>query len=632
MIWKTQGAVRRQFGVLFEEGSLGGWDDGALLDRFLARRDATAEAAFAAVVERHGPMVLRVCNAALGDEHEARDAFQAVFLVLARKARTVRTCETVGPWLYGVAWRVASRVRAANARRRRHERRAAGMAPRWVEESLPQGDADVLLYEEVNRLPAGFREAVILCDLEGLTTDQAAEHLGTPVGTVRSRLHRGRDRLRARLLRRGLAPAAVGAALATASTSAATVPTVLAESTVALAVEWCRAGAVPTSLAWLVKGGRLAMCMKSIATAALVLGLVAGLGGLVGKGSDDRPGLEDKPKLSVSVAARKAGAGTPNDGVNPAVPVPAAARSDHDRLQGTWSVIKATVNGRELAAPNVLLAPMTFKDDTVEFGPFGNPPVKNRYRFRVDPEGEPRALRTVREGANPRWWLYELRGDKLRTAAWLSLDDTRRPRGFDDNDGGESLLILELVREPGPTGAPGPGGPATGTDGLSPKDFGTGPSAPAVPSRSSAAAPANDEFGQLEGTWTVIAREENGVGLPDGPQATVRIAGNTIVTCDPTAGADDVRIETFSIVRATEPPSIVISGAAKERQKPGFMGIYRVDGAVLLLCLDIGGRGRPTEFDTKPGSGRRLIVLRRKQPGSSEPATPAPSSIDRQGP
>ncbi len=162
------------------------------------------------------------------------------------------------------------------------------MAPRSFEESR-KDDAEATLHEEVRRLPAGFREAVVLCDLEGLTTDQAAERLGTPVGTVRSRLYRGRDRLRGRLLRRGIAPAAVGMVVASGTASAVIVPAALAEATVGLAVGWCWAGAVPIRLAWLVNGGRYAMGMKSVAAVGLSLGLVAGVGGYAAQGPGDGP-------------------------------------------------------------------------------------------------------------------------------------------------------------------------------------------------------------------------------------------------------------------------------------------------------------------------------------------------------
>lgn len=480
MVRKPEGKTAQELGILFKAGSLGAWRDATLLDRFLAGQDASAEAAFATLVERHGPMVMRVCHARLGDEHEAHDAFQAVFLVLARKARSVRVCDSLGPWLYGVAWRVASRARAAEVKRQRHERRAAELAPRWVDPGVTDNDIEAVLHEEIRRLPSGFREAVVLCDLEGLTTDQAAEQLGAPVGTVRSRLSRGRDRLRGQLVRRGLGAAAIGVALSAKPASAVAVSVALAASTVQVVTVCRHAGVLPARLAWLVIGGRVAVALKAVAASGVTLGLLAWAIGLPSLASNERP------ERRAEVGPRGRAADRPADDAKPLENArPVAVQTDRERLQGTWRVIRATQHGRDLEGPSVLHAPMTFEGDTVEFGPFGNPPVKNRYRFRVDSEGEPRALRVVREGAAPRWWLYELRGDRLRTAAWYSLDDATRPTGFGDSAPGRELMVLELVREPDAAIAATPDLQTFAQGSTSPPPGGPGPPAPAAqrPSR-----------------------------------------------------------------------------------------------------------------------------------------------------
>jgi RNA polymerase sigma-70 factor (ECF subfamily) len=189
---------------LFRTGTLVGLSDGQLLERFVRRHDEAAEAAFEVLVERHGPMVLGVCRRVLRDLHDAEDAFQATFLVLVRKAGTVRERESVAEWLHGVAVRVSAHARVASARRRQVEQRArAGAGPSPAYEAHPT-DSDI--EDEVERLPRELRAVVVLCYLEGLTHEQAAQRLGWPVGTVRSRLARARDRLRTRLTRRGLAP------------------------------------------------------------------------------------------------------------------------------------------------------------------------------------------------------------------------------------------------------------------------------------------------------------------------------------------------------------------------------------------------------------------------------------------
>ena len=135
-------AVAKQLRALFRGGTVGGLTDGQLLDRFVQRRD---ESAFAALVERHGPMVLRVCRSRLGDAHDAEDAFQATFLVLARKAPSIRRSEAVAGWLFGVAGRVSAKVRAADRRRMRAEQKVGmspdlgrrGRAARAVDRALP---------------------------------------------------------------------------------------------------------------------------------------------------------------------------------------------------------------------------------------------------------------------------------------------------------------------------------------------------------------------------------------------------------------------------------------------------------------------------------------------------------------
>ena len=198
-----RGIVLRDLNTLFSVGTIGALTDAQLLDRFTSHRDETAELAFRALVERHGPMVLRVCRAVLRDTHDADDAFQATFLVLLRRGGTLWVRDSLGPWLHQVAYRTASCARSAAARRRRHELRAAELTARHPDDG-DRDDLGEVVHEEVGRLPQRYREVVVLCLLEGLTPEQAARHLKCPVGTVHSRLARGREQLRGRLIRRGL--------------------------------------------------------------------------------------------------------------------------------------------------------------------------------------------------------------------------------------------------------------------------------------------------------------------------------------------------------------------------------------------------------------------------------------------
>src|SRR5262249_54243098 len=178
--------------------------DALLLRRFVAARD---EAAFAAIVERHGPMVLGVARRAVGDEHLAEDVCQATFLVLVRKAALVRRGASLASWLHGAALRLAHKARAKAARADRpHPRQRA--EPADAADDLTWRELRQVLDAELARLAERYRLPLILCRLEGLTRDEAAARLGCGVQQVKGMLERGRERLRSRLLRRGITPAA----------------------------------------------------------------------------------------------------------------------------------------------------------------------------------------------------------------------------------------------------------------------------------------------------------------------------------------------------------------------------------------------------------------------------------------
>ena len=172
--------------------SLEDWPDADLLALFLQRRGARSEDAFAELVERHGPLVLRACRSIVHDEHEAQDAFQATFLVLARKAQGLWVRDSLAPWLHGVACRMASDVRKSAGRRRTFERRMAGMGnpSAVVEEPGEVDELAAVIQEEIGRLPELHRSAVILCDMQGRTHQEAAHLLRCPVGTIKSRQSR----------------------------------------------------------------------------------------------------------------------------------------------------------------------------------------------------------------------------------------------------------------------------------------------------------------------------------------------------------------------------------------------------------------------------------------------------------
>ena len=200
----SQGSVLRSIQTLFETGSATGMNDRELLEQFRARRDEGADAAFAALMARHGPLVWSVCLGISRDVHAAEDAFQATFLILVRKAGSIRRCETLGPWLHGVARRVAVRAKNAVRRRQRQEERGAEMKA-TSKPDAPRFEELEALHQEIGRLPEKYRAVVVLCHLEGCTHDEAARCLKCPTGTVSVRVSRARELLRGRLARRGLA-------------------------------------------------------------------------------------------------------------------------------------------------------------------------------------------------------------------------------------------------------------------------------------------------------------------------------------------------------------------------------------------------------------------------------------------
>jgi RNA polymerase sigma factor (sigma-70 family) len=177
--------------------------DRELVSRFVDFRD---EQAFAVLVRRHGPMVLGVCRRVLDNAQDAEDAFQATFIVLARKAHVVEKPELLANWLYGVAYRTARKARAQAVRRGHHERQAALMAGTVaVEAGDNRQEIRGVLDEELQHLPPKYRVPLVLCYLEGMTNEQAAQKLGWPAGSMSYRLARGRELLRGRLARRARA-------------------------------------------------------------------------------------------------------------------------------------------------------------------------------------------------------------------------------------------------------------------------------------------------------------------------------------------------------------------------------------------------------------------------------------------
>lgn len=252
--------------------------DGQLLAQYARHRD---EDAFAQLVRRHAPMVLGVCRRVLGNHADADDAFQATFLVLARKAAALDGCDSLAGWLHGVAFNIARKLRHMNAQRQARERRPP------PQPETPDPELLAALDEELNHLPEKYRTVIVLCDLEGLTRKEAAQRLACPEGTVAGRLARARSRLAAQLAGRGLAPVVVGGA---ASSLAAAVPPELIDPVLDVA-------ALSPRVLALTEGVLKAMFVQKLRATlgVLVVCAVAFVGFSHGAATDPQPKADELP-------------------------------------------------------------------------------------------------------------------------------------------------------------------------------------------------------------------------------------------------------------------------------------------------------------------------------------------------
>jgi RNA polymerase sigma factor (sigma-70 family) len=266
--------------VLRQDGA--GWTDGQLLASFIDKKD---EAAFAALIQRHGPMVFGVCRRIAADYHDAEDAFQATFLVLACKASSIRPRENVGNWLHGVALRTARKAKAVTAKRRGREMQVTEMPESEAGPQEQCRDMQPLLDKELNGLPEKYRLPILLCDLEGKTIKGAAQQLGWLQGTLAGRLARGRKLLAKRLASRGVVLSAGWlTAVVSQSAASADVATSLIISTVKAAKMIAGgqekvAGAVPAKVIILMEGALQGMLFNRLKLTVIVMLLAVAVAG-----------------------------------------------------------------------------------------------------------------------------------------------------------------------------------------------------------------------------------------------------------------------------------------------------------------------------------------------------------------
>jgi RNA polymerase sigma factor (sigma-70 family) len=421
--------------TIFHAGSFAGLTDGQLLERFVTGQGEAADSAFGAIIERHGRIVLSVCKSVLREHHAAQDAFQATFLVLMRKASSLWVRESLGPWLHRVAFRVAMHARRNLRRRQRAEREAAERTS-WQTEAVAFDDVASIVHEEVEQLPERYRVPVVLCDLEGRSYEDAARHVGCPVGTVKSRLARGRADLRRRLIQRGVAPPTVAVSSALSSAIArADVPAALASDTISLAIGDALA---PAPVAILARHAMRALIMRmprTIATILAVVGLAsAGVASWsVATGQTQRSA--NPPKENAADSTRR-----PRETSSSAESNPSHAPTENHPIRGNW-IVRAIQNDRPMALvsidprePHVRVSLLSTNENyRLEDSRIEDVRVTQReihFTLRLKPKTEPSVRRLMIDaylpsaGSAPRL-LFGSMGDGRRLPAELERTDRR---------------------------------------------------------------------------------------------------------------------------------------------------------------------------------------------------------------
>ncbi len=357
--------IRRLMGVCH----LAQVTDRQLLQRFLSDRD---EDAFAALMERHGHLVFKVCRLVLGHQQDAEDAFQATFLVLARHAGSIRQAETVGSWLYRVAYRVAAKAGAQMVKRRTHERRIGTKVQTEPDAELAWQELQAVLNQELNRLPEKYRAPFVLCCLEGKSGSEVAQQLGWKEGTVSGRLAEARKRLQQRLSRRGVILSAALCGMAVSQKATAAVPPAVVQSTLKAIPRFAQgkgvgSGVVSARVVALAQGVTKAMFVAKLKIATLLLLAIGGVGittgmiyqGVLGQEAQSQQQEEKSP------VTRRTARNLPLASNPQAAPAP---KSDKERVQGRWSVVSVDFNGEDVTkAVGDMKVPC--KGDQLHFSP-----------------------------------------------------------------------------------------------------------------------------------------------------------------------------------------------------------------------------------------------------------------------
>jgi RNA polymerase sigma factor (sigma-70 family) len=546
--------------------------DGQLLGRFVRDRD---EASFEALVRRHGPMVLGVCRRILGHAHDAEDAFQAAFLVLARKAAAVVPREAVGNWLHGVAYHTALKARAVSLRRRRREKQVQVMPEPEPPRPDPWDELQPILDGELRLLPEKYRLPVVLCDLEGRPRKDVARQLKIPEGTLSSRLTAARRLLARRLARHGLAISGGAAATLLAREAAsACVPATLVGSTVTAARHFAAgreaaAGVVSAKAAALAEGVMRSMFVNRLKIVSAVL-LVVALAGCA-LGALLHPAAAAGQLETQTEKAGKGGKGKP-----PVLAIHVRLEGVNDELRMIEVITTRIKPGQKLAEATALtflgleMAGEATALKLVNLPVARDAKITDGAKTRKLADLKPRTRATLELTATPTGGLVVV---GIRTGA--QVDEKRPDLTTMRLRLTSSLHVRTVINLPAETHA------------------------------------VSQALKRLEGTWVVLKHEEDGKDVP-----ADLFKDHTLVIQD---GKYIERIKGQAVFQATihlDPTQklktidLVHDGAGMRRNQ----GIYQKVGSDLLIICDAApGMDRPADFTTAPNSKRRLTVFQRKK-------------------
>jgi RNA polymerase sigma factor (sigma-70 family) len=394
--------------------------DNQLLQRFVREGD---QAAFETLMGRYGPMVLGVCRRVLFRPQDVEDAFQATFLVLVRKAASIGRPASLRNWLYGVAYRTAARARVDAARRQAREAHAPAPAPSDPLSDITARELVATLDEELARLPEHYQSPMLLCYLEGKTRDEAAAELGWSLATLGRRLERGRELLRNRLARKGLAlPAVLAPVLLHADVTAA-VPVALFVSTITAAAQVAAgraaAAVVSARVAALVRGVLNTMTLTKFKIAlTILLGI-----GVLGAGAAGLARQQSRPSQSLFAL----------QGANKEKP----PKSDQESLRGTWVAVSGEAGGKKLPAGAVKSYRIIFGNGKLTLQQAGE---GKDGTFKLDPAAKPKTIDLTIDGGTG-LGIYSLDGDSLKLCVTESGTENR-PTEFTTKEGSRTILFV----------------------------------------------------------------------------------------------------------------------------------------------------------------------------------------------